>query len=69
MRRLLTFLGLEFEAGCVEFHRTQRDIRTASSEQVRLPLNRDGLDSWRNYGELIQPLHRTLSDARARYRE
>ncbi len=69
VRRLLAFLGLEFEAGCIDFHRTQRDIRTASSEQVRLPLNRDGLDSWRNYGELVQPLQRALSDARACYRE
>ncbi len=41
------FCGLEFEPQCIEFHKTVRSVRTASSEQVRQPLNRDGLEQWR----------------------
>src|SRR5215469_12624614 len=37
VRRILEFCGLEFESGCVEFYKTQRTVRTPSSEQVRQP--------------------------------
>ena len=47
VRRILDFCGLPFEPACVEFHRTERSIRTASSEQVRRPIFREGLDQWR----------------------
>ena len=49
VRRILDFCELDFEPGCVEFHKTSRSIRTASSEQVRQPIYREGLDQWRNY--------------------
>ena len=49
VRRILDFCGLEFEPGCVEFHKTQRTVHTASSEQVRQPINREGIDQWRHY--------------------
>jgi hypothetical protein len=49
VRRILQFCGLEFEPACVEFHRTQRTIHTASSEQVRRPINREGVDQWRHF--------------------
>jgi hypothetical protein len=49
VRRMLTFCGLEFEPQCVEFHKTERSVRTASSEQVRQPIFREGLDQWKHY--------------------
>ena len=56
VRRILDFCGLEFEPSCVEFHKTRRSIRTASSEQVRKPIFRDGLDQWRHYEPWLGPL-------------
>ncbi len=69
VRRILDFCGLEFEPQCVEFHKTERSIRTASSEQVRQPLYRDGLDQWRNFEPYLEPLKRALGDAIDRYRD
>jgi tetratricopeptide (TPR) repeat protein len=68
VRRLLDFCGLEFEPACVEFHRTERSIRTASSEQVRQPIFREGLDQWRHYEPWLAPLREALGDALERYR-
>ena len=69
VRRILGFCGLEFEARCVEFHKTERSIRTASSEQVRQPLYRDGLEQWRNFEPYLEPLERALGDAIERHRD
>jgi tetratricopeptide (TPR) repeat protein len=69
VRRLLDFCGLEFEAACVQFHRTERSIRTASSEQVRQPIYREGLDQWRHYQPWLEPLREALGDALTRYRD
>jgi tetratricopeptide (TPR) repeat protein len=69
VRRLLDFCGLDFEAGCVEFHKTARSVRTASSEQVRKPIFREGLDQWRNFEQWLGPLKEALGDAMTRYRE
>jgi tetratricopeptide (TPR) repeat protein len=69
VRRLLDFCGLEFEPACVEFHKTERSIRTASSEQVRQPIYREGLDQWRHYEPWLEPLREALGDALSRYRE
>ncbi|HEY0340304.1 MAG TPA: hypothetical protein VGC34_05830, partial [Steroidobacteraceae bacterium] len=68
-RRLLEFCGLEFEPACLDFHRTHRTIHTASSEQVRQPLFRDGLHQWRNYEPWLGPLREVLGDALTRYRQ
>jgi tetratricopeptide (TPR) repeat protein len=68
VRRILDFCGLEFEPACVEFHKTQRSIRTASSEQVRRPIFREGLDQWKNYEQWLGPLREALGDALTRYR-
>ncbi len=59
VRRMLAFLGLEFEQSCLEFYRTERSVRTPSSEQVRQPLFREGLDQWRKF----EPWLRTLQEA------
>ncbi|HTV86357.1 MAG TPA: sulfotransferase [Dyella sp.] len=68
VRRLLDFCGLPFEPACLAFHKTERSVRTASSEQVRRPIFRDGLDQWNNYAPYLGPLKHKLGDALERYR-
>ena len=60
VRRILDFCGLQFEPACVEFHRTLRRIHTASSEQVRRPINREGIDQWRRFEPWLGPLKSAL---------
>jgi tetratricopeptide (TPR) repeat protein len=69
VRRLLDYCGLEFEPSCVEFYRTERSVRTASSEQVRQPIYREALDQWRHYEPWLGPLRDALGDALTRYRD
>ena len=69
VRRILDFCQLNFEPACLEFHRTERSIRTASSEQVRQPIFREGLYQWKNYEPWLAPLREALGDALVRYRE
>ena len=61
VRRLLEFCGLPFEDACVEFHRNERAVRTASSEQVRQPIYRSSLAQWRHYEDHLEPLKRALN--------
>lgn len=60
VRRLLDFCGLPFDPACVEFHRTDRLVRTASSEQVRTPLYASGVYQWRNFAPWLDPLREAL---------
>jgi hypothetical protein len=60
VHRLLAFCGLDFEPACLEFHKTDRSIRTASSEQVRQPINRSGIDQWRHFEPWLDPLKNAL---------
>ncbi len=69
VRRMLDHCGLPFEPACVAFHKTRRSVRTPSSEQVRQPIFRDGLDQWRLYERWLEPLETALGDALTRYRE
>jgi tetratricopeptide (TPR) repeat protein len=69
VRRILKFCGLPFEPACMEFHQTTRSVRTASSEQVRQPINRDGMDQWKNFDTWLGPLKLALGDALTHYRE
>ncbi|MGO9803164.1 MAG: sulfotransferase [Steroidobacteraceae bacterium] len=69
VRRLLDFCALDFEPACLEFYRTERSVRTASSEQVRQPIYREGLDQWRNFEPWLGSLRAALGDALTRYRE
>src|SRR5262249_14970292 len=62
VRRVLDFVGLEFEAACLEFHKTERSVRTASSEQVRRPINREGIDQWRHFEPWLGLLQAALGD-------
>lgn len=65
VRRLLDFCGLDFEPACLEYHRTERSIRTPSSEQVRQPIYRSGLDQWRNFEPWLGPMKDALGPALA----
>jgi predicted Zn-dependent protease len=69
VQRILDFCCLAFEPACVEFYKTERTVRTASSEQVRQPIFRDGLAQWRHYEPWLGSLKDTLGDALIRYRE
>jgi len=67
-RRMLEFCGLPFEQPCVEFYKTDRSVRTPSSEQVRQPIYRSGLEQWRNFEPWLDPLKHSLgADVLARY--
>ena len=59
IRALLDFCGLPFDPACLDFHRTERDVRTASAGQVRAPLKRDTALADR-YGALLDPLRQAL---------
>ncbi|WP_426039338.1 sulfotransferase [Brevundimonas sp. DC300-4] len=69
VRRMLAHCGLPFEPACLAFHQTRRSIRTPSSEQVRRPIAREGLDQWRNYTPWLSPLEDALGDAVTGYRD
>jgi tetratricopeptide (TPR) repeat protein len=60
VRRLLDYCELSFEPACLRFHENDRAVRTASSEQVRLPIFREGLDHWRNFEPWLGPLKAAL---------
>ena len=63
IRRLLDLLGLPFDPACLAFHENERAVRTASSEQVRRPINREGIDAWRAYEPWLGPLKDALGPA------
>ena len=67
IRRLLEYCGLEFEEQCLRFHQTERAVRTPSSEQVRQPIYKQGLEQWRNYEQHLEPLKRALGPVLDRY--
>ena len=69
VRRILDHCGLPVEAQCLAFHKTRRSVRTPSSEQVRQPIGRQGVDQWRNYAPWLEPLRAALGDALTRYRD
>jgi len=60
VRRLLEYCGLPFEEGVLRFHENQRAVRTASSEQVRQPIFREGLEQWRHFEPWLGPLQKSL---------
>jgi len=60
VQRILDYCGLDFEPACLSFHKTERAVRTASSEQVRQPLYRSGLEQWRHFEAHLDPLKETL---------
>jgi len=67
VRRVLDYLGLPFEQACVDFHQTKRSVRTASSEQVRQPIFKSGLEQWKNFEPWLDPLKEALGPVLERY--
>ena len=67
VRRLLDYCGLPFEEACLRFHENDRPVRTASSEQVRQPIFREGVDHWRHYEPWLGPLKDALGPALEAY--
>ncbi len=67
VRAMLDYLGLQFEEACMEFYKNDRAVRTASSEQVRQPLNRSGVGAWEPYDAWLGPLRDELGDLTRTY--
>ena len=67
VRRILDYLDLPYEKACVEFHKTERSVRTASSEQVRQPIFKSGLEQWRHFEPWLDPLKEALGPVLERY--
>jgi hypothetical protein len=60
VRRMLDFCGLSFERACIDFHKSKRSVRTPSSEQVRQPISRAGLEVWKQFEPWLGPLKEAL---------
>ena len=67
VRRMLDYCELPFEENCLQFHQTERAVRTASSEQVRQPIYSAGLEHWRNYEPHLDRLKECLAGVLERY--
>jgi tetratricopeptide (TPR) repeat protein len=65
VRRILEFCELDFEPACLEFYKTSRRVHTASSEQVRRPINTEGLEQWRHFAPWLGPLAEALGELAA----
>ncbi|NQY41683.1 MAG: sulfotransferase [Henriciella sp.] len=63
IRALLEHVGVAFEDNCLRFHQTERAVRTASSEQVRQPINAKGVGTWRKVETHLEPLRDSLGPA------
>ena len=62
VKRILKFIDIPFEDACVSFHETKRSVRTASSEQVRQPINKKGMGRWKPYASHLKPLLETIDN-------
>ena len=67
VRALLAYCGLDFDERCLRFFENRRAVRTASSEQVRRPIYRDGVDQWRRFAPWLGPLEEALGPVLAHY--
>jgi tetratricopeptide (TPR) repeat protein len=66
-RRMIAHIGLPWDSRCLEFHRTDRPVLTASNWQVRQPISKSSVERWRRYDRFIGPLREALGDALERY--
>jgi len=67
VRRLLDYCSLPFEDACLRFFENERPVRTASSEQVRQPIYKSGVDHWQHYAPWLDPLKTALGSALTDY--
>ena len=61
VKRILDFCGLDFEQSCVDFHKTKRNIKTPSSEQVRQPIYKNATEQWQHFEQYLSPLKQALN--------
>jgi hypothetical protein len=61
-RQLLTFCGLKWHPGCLDFYKNRRPVFTSSNWQVRQPIYRSSVDRWKNYAQFLGPLKALLRD-------
>jgi tetratricopeptide (TPR) repeat protein len=61
-RRMLAHIGLPWDTRCLEFHRTDRPVLTASNWQVRQPIGKGSVGRWRRYERFIGPLREALGE-------
>jgi tetratricopeptide (TPR) repeat protein len=61
-RRLIEYCGLEWESTCLEFHRTDRQVKTASLEQVRQPIYDRSIGRWKRFERHLAPLREALGE-------
>jgi tetratricopeptide (TPR) repeat protein len=69
VRRMLGHVGLAFDPACLDFHANKRAVHTPSAEQVRRPINRDGVDAWRSYDPWLGALKEALGEALERWQD
>lgn len=69
VRRLLTYCGLPFDPACLRFFESDRPVRTASSEQVRQPIYREGTEQWQHFEPWLDPLKSALGNVLDQYPE
>lgn len=62
LRRVLDHCGLEFDPACLDFHKVDRPVQTASASQVRQPLYKSAVERWKRYETQLQPLIEGLGD-------
>jgi len=55
-RQLIEYCGLEWQEACLDFHKTDRKVKTASALQVRQPMHNQSVGLWKRYGDALQPL-------------
>jgi tetratricopeptide (TPR) repeat protein len=67
VRALLDYCGLDFDERCLRFFENDRPVRTASSEQVRQPIYREGVDQWKHFESWLEPLERALGPVLQHY--
>jgi tetratricopeptide (TPR) repeat protein len=68
VRRILDYCGLPFEQACLDFHETERAVRTPSAEQVRQPIYKSGMEQWQHFGAYLGPLEDALGPTLSDYR-
>ena len=69
VRRLLHYCGLPFEEACLSFYKTERAVRTPSSEQVRQPIYQGATEQWTHFAEFLGPLEQAVGPALSHYRD
>jgi len=59
-KEIVSYCDLKWEPGCLEFYKTKREVKTASNEQVREPINKNSIAAWKKYKDLLKPLKKSL---------